>query len=72
MVPSTLCANLGSELSVVVERETCAGKRVLRGVNRFLARRTEQDLVFEDLRGKEGALIDHLWSDTYTWSLGKT
>ena len=54
-MPSALCANLGSDLSVVVERETCAGKKVQRGVNRFLARRTEQDLVFEDLRGKEGA-----------------
>ena len=65
MVPSALCENLGEDLSVVVERETCAGKRVRRGVNRFLARRTEQDLVFEDLKGKEGACIGHLCQDMY-------
>ena len=65
VVPSALCENLGEDLSVVVERETCAGKRVRRGVNRFLARRTEQDLVFEDLKGKEGACIGHLCQDTY-------
>ena len=65
VVPSALCENLGSDLSVVVERETCAGKRVQRGVNRFLARRTEQDLVFEDLKGKEGACIGHLCQDMY-------
>ena len=39
-------------LQVVVDREMCAGKKVQLGVNRFVARKTEEDLVFEDYEGK--------------------
>ena len=52
MLPEALCERLGKDLSVVVDRETCAGKKVLLGVNRFLAKKTDKDIVFEDFKGK--------------------
>ena len=52
VLPAALCERLGKDLSVVVDRETCAGKKVLLGVNRFLAKKTDKDIVFEDFKGK--------------------
>ena len=52
MIPPALCEKLNKNLSVVIERETCAGKKVLLGVNRFLAKKTEKDFVFEDFKGQ--------------------